>query len=111
MGLKRSVSVIGLADTAFCDQQSVIGLKNPDRSTPNFKVYLIKLLMKKLWSKYSDLKAALVVDFRKKNCYAGWKSLHMLTASIKLSGLNQWFSIPVLGTSCSFWDILHVSLI
>ncbi len=28
--LKRSVSVIGLADTAFCDRLSVIGLKNPD---------------------------------------------------------------------------------
>ncbi len=27
--------MIGSADTAFCDRQSVIGLKNPDRSTPN----------------------------------------------------------------------------
>ncbi len=35
MALKRSVSVIGSADTAFCDRQFVIGLKNPDRSTPN----------------------------------------------------------------------------
>ncbi len=34
MALKRSVSVIGSADTVFCDRQSVIGLKNPDWSTP-----------------------------------------------------------------------------
>ncbi len=33
MALKRSVSVIGSADAAFCDRQSVIGLKNPDQST------------------------------------------------------------------------------
>ncbi len=35
MALKRSVSVIGSADTTFCDLQSVIGLKNPDRKTPS----------------------------------------------------------------------------
>ncbi len=37
MALKSSVSVTGSVDTAFCDRQSVIGLKIPDRSTSNIK--------------------------------------------------------------------------
>ncbi len=36
---KRSVSVIVSTDTTFCDRQSVIGLKNPDRSTPMMALF------------------------------------------------------------------------
>ncbi len=42
--------MIGSADTALCDRQSVIGLKNPDRSTPSLNIcYVIYVL---LWIKY-----------------------------------------------------------